>query len=814
MNVPRIASARLARGFAFAAFAFAIAPAGATAMSVPGDGSLSPRLAELAKPSLRSLPRAEQAKRLSLAPSGPGSLQRDGARVVVNLRFASGAVAALPALRAAGARILDVSGRYETVTAAVAPAALQAVGGVAGVRSVTESLAPIVSAAGCPGGAVTSEGDAQLNAASARAAFGVDGSGVTVGILSDSFDRRAAAATRAGGDVASGDLPGPGNPCGFSTPVGVLNDGDSGGTDEGRGMAQIVHDLAPGARIEFASAVSPESELAFADEIRALRASGASVIVDDLSYLEEPFFQDGPVAVAAGEVSAAGASYFSAAGNNNLIDKGGNDIASWEAPELRDTACPPALVTAAETEHCMDFNPGVGADPTFGITVAKGATLRVDLQWAEPWDGVKTDLDAFLLNSEGNPLKVKKGSEEPLVDSVGNNLKSQRPVEILPWKNETGSAAKVQLAINDCFGAKCNPEVTSPGTPRLKFALMENGAGVTETEYPESSGGDTVGPTISGHAGAEAAIAVAAVPFNDSTEPEPYSSRGPVTHYFGPVTGTVAAAEVPAQTIPKPDLTATDCGATTFFGSFVASEGTWRFCGTSAAAPHAAAVAALVRQANPGASAAQVRVDLADSALPVGSFGPDDVGAGLIDAYGAVDALALAPTIAITQAPPALSRNRRPTIQFTANRPVSFTCAIDGGPPQPCSSPFTVPAALSDGQHGIAVSGVDLGGRTGTSPVASFSIDTKPPQTTIAKHPRKLIRTRHRKTRVAFRFRSNETPVVFVCKFDRELLRFCKPRVSRRLEAGRHTLEVRAEDAAGNVDRTPALFHFQVKRVG
>jgi hypothetical protein len=205
---------------------------------------------------------------------------------------------------------------------------------------------------------------------------------------------------------------------------------------------------------------------------------------------------------------------------------------------------------------------------------------------------------------------------------------------------------------------------------------------------------------------------------------------------------------------------------------------------------------------------------LTATARPVGSFGAEDVGAGLLDAFGAVDSVALAPTIAITQAPPPLSRNRRPTIQFTANRPVSFSCAIDGGAPQPCASPFTVPAALSDGQHGIAVSGVDLGGRTGTSPVASFSIDTKAPQTTIAKHPPKLIRTRHRKVRASFRFRANEAGVVFACKFDRELLRFCKPRVSRRLEAGRHTLEVRAEDAAGNVDRTPALFHFQVKRVG
>ena len=84
-------------------------------------------------------------------------------------------------------------------------------------------------------------------------------------------------------------------------------------------MAQIVHDLAPGAALDFATAFN--GELGFAANIRALAAAGAKVIADDVAYLEEPFFQDGPVAVAVDEVAAAGVSYFSAAGNDNLIDQ-------------------------------------------------------------------------------------------------------------------------------------------------------------------------------------------------------------------------------------------------------------------------------------------------------------------------------------------------------------------------------------------------------------------------------------------------------------------------------------------------------------
>ena len=158
-------------------------------------------------------------------------------------------------------------------------------------------------------------------------------------------------------------------------------------------------------------------------------------------------------------------------------------------------------------------------------------------------------------------------------------------------------------------------------------------------------------------------------------------------------------------------------------------------------------------------------------------------------------------------------RNRRPTIQFSANRPVSFTCAIDGVAAQPCSSPYTLPA-LSDGKHGLAVSGVDLGGRVGTSPVASFQIDTRAPQTKIVKHPPKLVRSHRRRVRESFRFRSSEAGSTFVCKVDRGLLRFCGSRISRRFAAGKHVVEVRASDAAGNLDRSPAVFRFRVKRVG
>ncbi len=687
----------------------------------PSHGPLTPNIARLSSAALRSKSPAGQARALGFPVDGPASLLRVGRRYLVDVTFADAAAEHRAALRRAGARIVAASRRYRRVTVAARATRLRAVGRVDGVRTVAEDFAPVISGASVTGkrrspcqGSVVSEADAQLGAAGARAEFGVDGSGVTVGILSDSFDSSSGASTHASGDVASHDLPGPGDPCGHTTPVTVLQ--DTAGLDEGRAMAQVVHDLAPGAKLSFATA--DLGEIAFANNIRALASAGADVIVDDVSYLDEPFFQDGPVSNAVNAVARAGTSYFSSATNNNIASGAIRDAGSLETSAFRDSgSCPPGLPSYAR--HCMDFDPSTGVDNSYSVTVGPHSTLMLDLQWAQPWYRVSTDLDMYVLFG-GSLVGGAATSELKNVAGVPGSI--NQPFELIQATNTGGSAVNVDIAINRC-DTTCSPSGGGDGgTPRLKLQFLENGDDTTfPNEYLTSAGGNVVGPSIFGHNGAAGAVSVAAVPFDNSSVPEDYSSPGPVTLYYQPVSGTTPAAALPApQVLNKPNVAATDCAATTFFATF---DGTnWRFCGTSEAAPHAAAVAALQLEAAPSATPVKVGAAQAQTARPVGSFTHVDVGAGLIDAVAAVDAMT-APRLSITSHPARRTRLARARFAFESSEPATFHCRLDGRAIRRCQSPKFY--AVSRGRHTFAVKGTDDVGVTGAPAKFSWKVRRK-----------------------------------------------------------------------------------------
>ncbi len=601
--------------------------------------TLSPRLA-LLKDKDQPVDSAVTTAELGLPATGAGSLLQGGdGTVVVTIQGTVTSPATVAALRRAGARVTNIATKYSTVTAAIAPADLALLSSVPGVVSVNEVLTPrlasispatmapmAVSASSNPACTPTiSEASRQLQAAVARSSYGVDGSGVIIGILSDSF-AKVSTPTSYAQDVASGNLPGVGNPCGYPTPVELLDDTyvGTGPTDEGRAMAQLIHKVAPGAALKFATAFT--GELDFAANIRRLAAAGAKVIVDDVAYLAEPMYQDGPVAVAINEVTAAGVSYFTAAGNDNLTS-GGASAGSLESSTYSTTPCPAVVVSAytpgPDPDGCANFNASGIADVTASYTVPLGGSLYVNLGWQQPQYGVTTDYDVFVLDAAGATILAVGGDDN--LSPSGTN----KPVELAFWANP-GTATTVHVVV-----AKFN---TGTGVG-FKYILLPSFP-TTTAEYATSNVDHTVGPSIYGHAGAASAVAVAAAPYSSDTTPEVFSSRGPVTHYFGPVTSsTPASAITPATTIAKPDVTATDGDCTTFFAQ-PGPDGScpYRFYGTSAAAPNAAAVDALLRDANPNLTVSARRTLLTDNASAMSGGAATSTGAGLVNANAAIGA--------------------------------------------------------------------------------------------------------------------------------------------------------------------------------
>jgi len=112
-----------------------------------------------------------------------------------------------------------------------------------------------------------SEGDKTHRAIDGRHTFGVNGAGIKVGVISDGIDSLSSL-------EASGDLP----------PVVTVLPGQAGSGDEGCAMLEIVHDLAPGAQLFFATADPDQAQ--FAQNIRDLRTAGCDIIVDDVIYLD------------------------------------------------------------------------------------------------------------------------------------------------------------------------------------------------------------------------------------------------------------------------------------------------------------------------------------------------------------------------------------------------------------------------------------------------------------------------------------------------------------------------------------------------
>ncbi|VEP14834.1 Ca2+-binding protein, RTX toxin (fragment) [Hyella patelloides LEGE 07179] len=448
-------------------------------------------------------------------------------------------------------------------------------------------------------GSVTSQADFVQEVDRVRAALpdNYDGTGITIGILSDSYDNLGGEAQ----DIIDSDLP---------NDVVVIEDLSSGGSDEGRAIAQLIHDLAPGANLAFATAFTGEA--GFADNIRALATAGADVIIDDVGYLAAPFFQDGVVTRAVDEVvTNDGVAYFSSAGNSA--------DSSYESTTINfvsDIDLDSILSTAISRTYqsYYDFDPSGVVDNRQQLSLGGGETVQISLQWDDPFfASVDTDLDVFLVYDNNTP--TDSSDDFAVAGSALDNIANDEPAELFSYTNPTGSTLTFDVVIANFAGP--NPE-------RIKYINFGSGS---PTEF------DTNSSTIFAHPAAINGRAVGAVPYFDRENPESFTSLGPTTILFE-TDGTPKATPEIRNT---PDIAAIDGTDTTFFGSDVDGNGFPNFFGTSAAAPHAAAIAALIKEANPTWTPDQVYDSLESTAEDIYNAGFDDLtGFGLVNAYDAI----------------------------------------------------------------------------------------------------------------------------------------------------------------------------------
>ena len=568
--------------------ATAIAVLGLGAHSAAADtglsGKVARQIAELQKLK-RSLSPAERKLDSRLAVRLRRHTREGTALVDVRARTTGADL--LKRLHAAGGRVR--SAKRGIIRVRLPLRSLEDVASWAAVRHVAASHGWIAAA-------VTSEGDAAHAAATARSSRRVTGVGTKICALSDGVDSLAES-------QAAGELPA----------VDVLPDQEGDG-DEGTAMLEIIHDIAPNAELGFATAASIFSTDAdFAANIRALRfQAGCDVIVDDILYFNESPFQDGIIARAVNDVTADGALYFSSAGNEgNTID---GTSGNYEADFVDSGQGVGKFAGAAH-----DFDPGPGVQVWEPISPDSDEAVPVTLFWANPLGGSADDYDLYLFDRAGNVVNFSQDVQD------GND----DPYEFLRTPGAGGSGLRLAVV-------------------RFKGATRYFQLSALRGRYEDSTDGLVahVSPGVTrGHSAAVDAFSVAAAPaaepypfdlepgdppnpagpfpnpFTGAQLPERYTSDGPRRVFFAP-DGT------PAEAVrQKPDITAADGVSTSLDEPFAT------FYGTSASAPHAAAIAALVLSGNPGATTADLRDAFNSTALDLAPAGVDGrTGHGVIRA--------------------------------------------------------------------------------------------------------------------------------------------------------------------------------------
>lgn len=533
-----------------------------------------------------------------------------------------------------GFSLIDVSGKGKAIQGYISISSLMALSKLGNVKAIIPIGKAVLrgrsSVSTRSVGAAVNQADSAMQIALARTQYSVDGTGIKIGVISDSVNQVNGGIQDS---ITSGDLP---------PNVQVLQDGQPGDTDEGRAMLEEIHDTAPGASLAFYSGDGGQQSMANA--IRALQGVGCRVIVDDLGYSDEPFFQDGVISKAIDSFSAAGGTYVSAIGNDGSSGYQRNNVQYFQQGG----------------STWVNFAPT--GTPNKDLNINVSGDVSVQLEWDNPYNGIvgsaSSEIDLYFYDKQGN--LITSSTNQTLVSGV-------------PEQTTFLSAGSYTMEMRlNSLGVGASP----PDMYKIVFTSDGLGA-LTSTSYPG------IMSSANGHAVGTNTISVGAVPFSSAP---PFSSVTPIKNETFSATGPVTTVfdsngvRYPAPlTLQKPDVSGIDGINTSFFGDNTPTDPTTRpqFFGTSAAAPNVAAVVALMDQFHPGSSSGVI-----DQALRASGTALDGAAPGAWDpqgGYGLVNAVkAIAYFGAPTAAPTAVFAPVATQIGGLSSETITFSEPVIG----------------------------------------------------------------------------------------------------------------------------------------
>lgn len=613
-------------------------------------------------------------------------------------------------------------------------------------------------------GPVATQGDYVQESVAIRTSYpSLSGAGVTIGIISDSFNCYsvyAASGVPASGDegyayngftadysadIASGALPsgiqileeptytgdaacmGYQNPDSENQPTGLPF------SDEGRAMAQIVYAIAPGAQLAFRTGAISEADFASGIETLASAPFNAKVIADDLGYYDEPFFQDGLVAQAIDAVKSKGVAYFSAAGNNQ------------ETPSYLNTS--PSFGTLSNSapnsgEYLLNFDvSGATTVTSLPVTIpalSPGDFVAVLVEWDQPYvtgapdsGGASSQIDVCLTGATGSDVILNY--DNTVTSCSGPNAVGSDSYQVMVIANPAVGSNNTEPTTIDIQIGLVNG-TKAPG--RILVAVEDDGQGSTINKFSPK------GPTLQGHPGAAGAAAVGAAFYfytpacgTTTATIEAYSASGGAPILFSS-TGARLATPVVRQ---KPDFVGPDGVNDTFLGFTLASASPPypangllttsvtqcqnnpsypNFFGTSAATPHAAAIAALMLQANDAATPDTIYGALRGSALAMpGIAGCGSAQPNLCSGYGFIQAQAAFATPVLSLSATAAIPGANVTLAWSTIDAVSCTASGGWSGAQQPNGSTILPASLTTGTETFGLMCTDSAGTTSSGSV-------------------------------------------------------------------------------------------------